>query len=168
MQFFLYCLIVVVISAVFFFIGINNLSTKDKKLREEKKQQELYRTKSEDMSKKTKEYNIEIKTLSRKWKNEVKFTNSLISDKTYDIIGKLDVIENLLPTGVYIKDLSIKVNPSWIIELSVVSDSFSNLFEVYKNFSKYNPTIRKETESDGIFKSAISINLKLEKEDEKK
>lgn len=164
----MYCLIVVAISALFLFIGINNLSTKDKKLREAKEQQELYRTKLNEISKRTGEYNKEIRLISRKWKSKVKFSNSLITKKAYNIIGKLNVIEKLLPSGVYIKDISIKVNPSSIIEFTVVSDSFNNLFQVYKSFSKYDPTIHKELESDGIFTSSIKLKLTLEKEVEKK
>lgn len=167
-QFYMYCLVVAVISALFFFIGLNNLSTKDKKLREAKEQQELYRTKSDDITKRTGEYNKEIRSTSRKWRSKVKFANTMISNKTYNIIGKLNVIEKLLPAGVYIKDISIKVNSSSLIVFTVVSDSFSNLFQVYKNFSRYDPTIQKELESDGIFTSSIQIKLILEKEDEKK
>lgn len=167
-QFFLYCFVVFVISVLFLFIGIKNLSSKDKKLREAKEQQELYRTKLDAIAKNTREYNREINITSRKWRNKVQFSNSLISAKTYDIMGKLSVLEKLLPVGVYIQGVSLKVDASSNIDITVVADSYPNLFRVYKNFSKYDPSIVSESESDGIFTSHIKINLELKKKNEKK
>jgi len=168
LQFFLYCFVVFVISVLFLFVGIKNLSSKDKKLREAKEQQELYRTKLDNISKNTREYNKEIGTMSRRWRNKVRFSNSVIATKTYDIIGKLGVLEELLPAGVYIQGISLKVGAKSIIDITVVADSYPNLFHVYKNFSKYDPAIVSESESDGIFTSHIKVNLGLKKKNEKK
>ena len=167
-QFFLYCFVVLVLSVLFLFIGIKNLSSKEKKLREAKEQQELYRTKLNYISKNTREYHREINAINKKWRNKVRFSNSLIAAKTYDIIGKLNVLEELLPAGVYIQGISFKVDAKSDIDITVVADSYPNLFHVYKNFSKYDPSIVSESESDGIFTAHIRINLELKKKNEKK
>lgn len=167
-QFALYCLVLVVVSALFLIIGINNLSVKDKKLQEEKEQQEMYRTKMDEMKEKTGNYNREIKILSRKWRGQVRFSNSLIANKTVNIIGKLDLIEELLPVGVYINSVLLRADAGSRIIVTVVADSFNNLFEVYKNFSKYDPIIEKETVDEGIHSSKINLKLTSAGKDEKK
>lgn len=159
-QFFLYCLVIAVLSLLFLALGINNLSLKDKQLREEKKRQDFYRSQLDDMKKKTQEYNQAIQNAGRKWRGQVNFCNALISIKTLNVIGKLNVLEEMLPGGVYLKNVILRADATAKIDVTVVADSYPNLFEVYKNFSKYDPIILNETEEDGIFEARMNLNLK--------
>ncbi len=159
-HFLLYCLAAAVLSFLFIAVGINNLSIKDKRLREEKKRQDFYRSQLTDMRKKTQEYNQTIQNAGRKWRSQVNFCNALISIKTFNVIGKLNALEEMLPAGVYLKNVILRADAAAKIDVTVVADSYSNLFEVYKNLSKFDPVILNETEEDGIFEARINLNLK--------
>jgi Tfp pilus assembly protein PilN len=167
-QFFLYCLVIAALSLLFLALGVNNLSIKDKQLREEKKRQDFYRSQLDDMKKKTQEYNQVIQGAGRKWRGQVNFCNALISIKNINVIDKLNVLEEMLPGGVYLKSVILRADAAARIDVTVVADSYPNLFEVYKNFSKYDPIILNETEDEGIFEARMSVNIKAAAASEKK
>jgi hypothetical protein len=148
-----------VFSLLFLALGVNNLSIKDKQLREEKKKQDFYRSQLDDMREKTREYNQSIQIAGRKWRSQVNFCNALINSKTFNVIGKLNVLEEMLPGGVYLKNIILRADAAAKFDVTVVADSYPNLFEVYKNFSKYDPVILNEKEEDGIFEARMNLNI---------
>lgn len=157
-------LLLLIVSALFLALGINNLSVKDKQLQQDKQKLDFYNSKLDEMVEKSHQYNKEIKRVSNRWRNKVRFSNALISMKAYNFIARLNVIEDLLPYGVYIKDIAIKADAKSHIRLTIVANSYANLFQAYKKFSKFEPAIHKETETDGVHQARLSINLKLPKE----
>ncbi len=161
--------VLVIASLLFLGMGINNLLVKDKQLQKDKEKLNFYNSKLNEMSEKSYNYGKEIKKIGSKWRIKVKFSNSLISRKAFSLIERLNVIEDLLPFGVYIKDISMKVEPRGNVQLTIVANSYASLFQVYKRFSKFDPAIRNEIESEGIYQARISLNLKLgPKKNEKK
>ncbi len=165
-KFFLFCVGALLFSVLFIALGVNNLAVQDKKLSTQKKTQEQYKTRLNDMRKKTGEYNEGIRRINSMWRSRVRLANSLIVNKSFNTVGKLDIIEELLPVGVYIKSISIAAENKSKVQISLVSDAYPRLFEAYKNFSKYDAAILNESVKAGIYNAAITVILKTEKKEE--
>jgi len=156
-----------ILSLVFLVFGINTLSIRDKQMRSDKSKLNFYNKRLSDMAQKTTLYERDVKKIGFAWRDKVKFANTLISRKVFDLQGKLNVLEEILPLGVYIKDLFIKVQPGSSVQVTVVADSYESLFETYKRFSPFDPAIKSENESEGIFHARISLNMKSDASHEK-
>ncbi len=154
------CMALLALSIFFIVFGIRNLQTKDQKLKNAKEKQAMYEAKLSDMYEKTEKYNKEIRSFQRKWGSKVRFTNTLVSKKAASVISTLDIIEELLPVGVYIRDISMRVEGKAGLTMTLISNSYPNLFEVYKNLSKYDPTILNESVKNGIYNSKINLRIK--------
>lgn len=164
-----YALVLLLLAALFAYLGFRTISVKDQKLRTDIEKLSYYNNQLEEMNEKTHQYRDEIRVIQKKWRNKVRYSNLLIAGKRFNIIRKLDMVEKILPVGVYVKEITMKIGSGSKVLLTVVANSYANLFQVYKKFSPYDPSIASETEIDGIHQARISIILKntsKEKENE--
>ena len=70
-----------IVTIIFFVIGLNHLKTDNFKLKEEKNKLDLFESKIEKTSEETTVFEKEIEKLESKWKREVLFSNSIIQKK---------------------------------------------------------------------------------------
>lgn len=159
----LFSLILLVISALFIFIGVSRFSASRKKFQMEINKLDLYKAKLRSLGKKSKEYKNDIKKIESEWKKKVNLANRLILYKSFSYIKNLNFLEKLLPIGVYISNISLSNSSKSIINFNIVANSYSKLLETYKVFSNYQLKIRGQTESDIFFKASLSIRIKDEK-----
>ena len=163
-----YSLVLLLFAALFGYLGIRTISVKDQQLKKDIKKLSFYNTQLEEMSENTYLYNNEIRSVQKKWKNKVRYSNLLISGKRFDVIGQLEIIEKMLPVGVYIKAISMRIGSRPKISITVVANSYHNLFQVYKKFSPFDPSITSESETDGIYQARINLFLKNISENKEK
>jgi len=161
------CMFLLLLSLVFLVFGINTLSLRDKQVRTDKSKLNFYNQRLSEMAQKTAVYERDVKKIGFAWREKVRFANSLISRKVFAVQDKLNTLEELLPLGVYIKDLFIKTQPGSALQITLVADSYESLFEAYKRFSPFDPAIKSENQVEGIYHARISLNIKSDASHEK-
>ncbi len=154
---------VVIISILFFVFGIKNLSHNTKKRQKDLTELRQVKSRLDDISNKSEEYNRKINEIKSKWNKQVVFSNLLISKKSFSFLNKLNVLEDLLPEGVSINEINISNDSKSIVQMTIVAHPFSKSIDVFKRFSMYNLNIRDEKEIDRTYRANLTLKIKDEK-----
>jgi hypothetical protein len=158
-KFALFSSIVVGISLLFVFLGIGNLWSSDKRVREQKETVELNEKKMSQLTNDTKKYDSEIRLMSAKWRKPLAFANTLIHGKNFSVIGRLAILEEHLPEGVSVTYLSLDIDKPSQVHFNIASHTLPRLIETYKVFEKYRAVVKDETEDEGLLKAELLLNL---------
>jgi hypothetical protein len=156
-------ILIIVVAALLFFYGIYNIKSVNQSKQDKLEEMNGFKVRLSDVVQKTDEYNRKIKKIKKVWKSKVNLSNNLINKKSFSFIQRLNKLEKLLPVGAFISTIAMKNNPKAVVQLNVVSSSFPNLVEVYKQFAAYNLHITRESISDGIYKANLNVTLTDEK-----
>lgn len=151
--------VILLIAFLVIYWGINNIKSASQKKENKLDEMNGFKVRLSDVIQKTEEYNQKIKKIKKIWQSKVNLSNALISKKSFSFSTRLDKLEQLLPVGTFISTLTIKNNPKSVLNINVVSRSFSNLVEVYKKFAPYNLVITRESIADGSYKANLNVNL---------
>jgi cell division protein FtsB len=151
--------VLAVLALGFAAVGVLNLSTTSKRFRDKKEVLSAYEEKIRNKSQENKENNTQIKQIKNKWKNEIKFANDLIKDKTFPFLEKLDKLEALLPAGVYISKIALETSAGSNLRFGIAAISSAKLTETYKIFLPFDLAIQKENNSGGLYKAELQIKL---------
>ncbi len=162
-KFTLFSVGVVIISILFFVFGIKNLSHNTKKRQKDLTELRQFKSRLDDISNKSEEYNRKINEIRSKWNKQVVFSNLLISKKSFSFLNKLNVLEDLLPEGVSINEINISNDSKSIVQMTIVAHPFSKSIDVFKRFSMYNLNIKDEKEIDGTYRANLTLKIKDEK-----
>lgn len=163
MKFGLFSLVVVVISLVFVMLGVGNLWSSDKRARDQKEQVIKDRQEIEILTEETTRLKQDVQNKKKDWKKRVSFANLLIKSKHYSAVAKLDILEKYLPEGVFITNVALNAENPTVLQVNIAADSLARLIETYNSFSKYRPTIKNETEEEGLLKANLILHLKPKK-----
>ncbi|MCU0285114.1 MAG: hypothetical protein MUF15_01830 [Acidobacteria bacterium] len=159
LKFSFYLSLAMLVSLAFIAVGIGNLWSSERNIKEQKEQAQQDRLEIEklDQENNRREQNV---TQSRKeWKTRVDFANWLIKEKQISVIDKLEILEKKLPEGVFFLQVVLDVENSSIMRIIIAADSLSRLIEAYHNFSEYQPTIQDEKEEDGLLKAGLVLHF---------
>lgn len=159
LRFFLLTGILLMISIGFILVGVKTLSTSAKQFRNKKNELKICQEAKEAKTKKNKDQKKEIENIKKKWMKKRHFANDLVNNKTFPFLGKLDKIEELLPAGVFILDITLTTESRANIQLNLAAISSTKLLEAYRAFSKYNLVIKKEKLKDGLYNANMHIKL---------
>jgi hypothetical protein len=163
LKFGLFSLFVVVISLVFVMLGVGNLWSSDKRARDQKEQLIKDRQEIETLTRETAQLKQDVQNKKKGWKKRVSFANLLIKGRHYSAVAKLDILEKHLPEGVFITNVILDVENPGVLQVNISADSLARLIETYNSFSKYRPTIKNETEDEGLLKADLILHLKAKK-----
>ena len=149
---------------LFFGVGLNLISSKNKQGREEAKELSILRDKLSDVSEKTGEYHKKIDYLKRGWNRRIVFSNSLITRKSFSFVALLNMMEDRLPPDMFMSALSISSDSKIPIIADVLATSFKKMGEFYHQFPPRDLIIKKESlEANNLVSASISIGLADEK-----
>ncbi|MGE5340403.1 MAG: hypothetical protein ACM3SY_02870 [Candidatus Omnitrophota bacterium] len=153
----------VILASVAFAIGLHSLNVTRNRFQTEKAQLKEYEARLEKKSKDEENFKKEIETIKAQWNRRINFANTIIDLKLFPYLHRLNFIEDLLPSGVFITKLMLKADTGTVIQLNVASISTDKLMETYKAFLKYNLVISKEAQVEGLYKASLEINIANEK-----
>lgn len=159
LRFFLLTGTLLVISIGFLLVGVKTLVASSKQFRSKKNELSICQEAKQEKTKKNKAQKTEIEDIKKKWKSKRQFANELVNNKTYPFLEKLDKLEELLPGGVYIKDITLSAEGGAKIQFSLAATSSAKLLEAYRAFLKYNLVIKKEDLRDGFYNADMQIRL---------
>ncbi len=159
LRFFLLTGILLVISIGFILVGVKTFSTSAKQFRNKKNELKICQEAKQEKTRKNKEQKKEIEDIKRKWGKRRQFANELVNNKTFPFLEKLDKLEELLPAGVFIKDITLSTEGGAYIQFNLAAISSSKLLEAYRAFLKYNLAIQKEDLKDGLYNANMKIKL---------
>jgi hypothetical protein len=163
LRFFLLTGILLVISIGFIVVGVNALATSAQQFRNKKNELRICQEAKQAKSKTNKAQQKEIEKIKKKWRGKRQFANQMVNNKTFPFLEKLDKIEELLPGGVFIKDITLSTKSGANITFNMAAISSTKLLEAYKVFSDYNLTISKEDLRDGLYNATMKIKLVTKK-----
>ena len=159
LRFFLFTGILLVISIGFLLVGVKTLITSARQFYSKKNELRICQEAKQNKTKKNKEQKIEIEEIKRKWKSKRQFANDLVNNKTFPFLERLDKLEQLLPAGVFIKDITLSTESGTKIQFNVAAISSAKLLEAYRTFWKYNLVIKNEDLRDGLYNANMEIRL---------
>ncbi len=162
-KFTIFSILIVIISVSFFVFGIRNLSHNTKKKQKEIIELKQFKSRSDNILNKSKGYNRKINEIKNKWNKQVAFSNLLITKKSFSFLKKLNVLENLLPEGVYINEIKISNDSKSFVQINIVAYPFSKSIDVFRRFSMYNLNIKDEKEIDGTYRANLTLKIEDEK-----
>jgi Tfp pilus assembly protein PilN len=148
-----------VLSVGFILVGVKTFTTSAKQFQEKKNELKICQEDKQTKARKNKEQENEIKNIKKKWNSKRKFANNLVNNKTFPFLEKLDKLEELLPAGVFIKDITLSTETGAHIQFNLAAISSAKLMEAYRTFSKYNLEIPKEVLKDGLYNATMKIKL---------
>ncbi|MGD2085294.1 MAG: hypothetical protein PVH61_03835 [Candidatus Aminicenantes bacterium] len=163
LRFFLLTGILLVISIGFIVVGVKSLSASAKQFRNKKNELKICQEAKEAKTKKNNEQKKEIEKIKKKWKGKRDFANGLVKDKTFPYLEKLDKIEELLPAGVFIKDITLSTKNGSNITFNLAAISSGKLLQAYRAFWNYNLVISREELKDGLYNATMKISLETKK-----
>jgi hypothetical protein len=161
-KFILISIALLALSFLFVILGTNQLSSTAQEFQAEKEELQAFKDKIDDLNKKEVEQKQEITRIQKKWGKKQQFINTLIDDKLFPYIDKLDQLEKLLPAGVFIINVSLSTKEKNNVALHIRAISSQKLLQAYKVFLKYGLVINRETEKKGMYDASIRIQLKNE------
>lgn len=94
----------------------------------------------------------------RKWQKSVQTANSLLRQKTFSFIEKLDFIEKLMIDEAWIQRLTINNDRKAPLDIQVMSSSFEALMRQYEKFIPHTLVIRNESERSGLLQADLQLN----------
>jgi hypothetical protein len=159
LRFFLLTGILLVISIGFILVGVKTLSTSAKQFQNKKNELKICQEATQSKTKKNKEQKKEIEDIKKTWMRKRQFANNLVNNKTFPFLEKLDKLEELLPAGVFIKDVTLSTASGADIQFNLAAISSTKLLEAYRAFLKYNLVIQKEDLKDGLYNANMKIKL---------
>jgi hypothetical protein len=159
LRFFLVTGILLVISIGFLLVGVKTFATSAKQFRSKKNELRICQEAKEEKTKKNKAQKTEIEDIKKKWKNKRQFANELVSNKTFPFLEKLDKLEELLPAGVFIKDVTLSTANGTKVQFNLAAISSAKLLEAYRAFWNYKPAIKNEDLRDGLYNANMQIRL---------
>ena len=154
----------ILLSLFFILVGTYKIQSIHAERQGEVKKLRHYQSKWDDIERKENKYEKHIDSLKSKWERRVKVANLLLAKKKFSVINKFNILEELLPEGVYIIGISLSYEKKSDLFIKIMASSFSRLIEFYKNFSRLNLIIKKETESNGIYRADVILRIDNEKE----
>ena len=163
LRFFLLTGVLLVISIGFILVGVKTLAASAKQFRNKKNELKICQEAKEAKTKKNKAQEKEIEKIKKKWKGKRQFANELVSNKTFPFLEKLDKIEELLPAGVFISDITLSTKSGANIQFNLAAISSNKLLEAYDVFSDYKLTITREEQRDGLYNATMKIKLVTKK-----
>ena len=107
LRFFLLTGILLVISIGFILLGVKTLSTTAKQFQDKKNELKICQEEKQTKARKNKQQKSEIENIKKNWHKRRQFVNSLVNNKTFPFLEKLDKLEELLPAGVFIRDITL-------------------------------------------------------------
>lgn len=151
--------ILLVFSIGFILVGVKTLATSAKQFRDKKNELEICQDAKEAKTKTNKAQKKEIEKIKKRWRGKRQFANEMVNHKTFPFLEKLDKIEELLPAGVFIKDITLSTKSGANITFNLAAISSSKLLEAYKAFEDYKLVISKEDLRDGLYNATMKIKL---------
>jgi Tfp pilus assembly protein PilN len=144
--------------------GIWRLSAGTRQQRDEVDELNILREKSSDVRKMIAGYQSKIDEVRKKWGEKINFANALIDQKKFSMVKKLNLLEDLIPDGVFLNNLSMVNAPKAGIQIGCLSGSFKKLMVLYKNLSGYGLSIKKESVlKDGMVHADLAVKIRDEK-----
>jgi Tfp pilus assembly protein PilN len=159
LRFFLLTGILLVISIGFLLVGVKTLATSAKQFRNKKNELKICQEAKEEKTKKNKAQITEIEDIQNRWRNKRQFANELVSNKTFPYLEKLDKLEELLPGGVFLKDVILSTANGTIVQFNLAAISDARLWEAARAFKKYKLVIKSEDLRDGLYNANMQIRL---------
>jgi hypothetical protein len=151
--------ILLVLSVGFILVGVKTLSTTAKQFQDKKNELKICQEEKQTKAKKNKEQKNEIENIKKKWQKRRRFANNLVNNKTFPFLEKLDKLEELLPAGVFIRDITLSTKGGANIQFNLAAISSTKLLEAYRAFLKYNLVIQREDLKDGLYNANMKIKL---------
>ena len=96
-------LLLVIFSGLFIYLAVDRFAANREKFEQEIIKLNAYEERIDTLSDQTKAYKDQIDRMKRQWGSRVKLANLLIQEKSYSYTKTLDLLETLLPTGVFIE-----------------------------------------------------------------
>lgn len=124
-------------------------------------QLDLYRSKIRDLSKRVRTYRDEIKVIKSQWNTRVQYANRLILSKDFSYIKTLDSLENILPEGVLLSNLSTGLSGNHTVSLGIIAHSYTVLNATYNILMKhFDVSIKSESQNSQSFHAQLEIRQK--------
>ncbi len=163
-KFVLFAVILFLIALILLVAGIYQLSSTAKQFRDDKDKIQSYKDKIEDINKREVQQTQAIATIKAKWSRKQLYINSLITDKMFPYLEKLDKLEKLFPAGAFIRHINLNPKDNELIQMTISAMSPQKLLETYSVFLKYDLVIQNEppTEPGELCEASIIIRLKNE------
>lgn len=163
LRFFLLTGTLLVISIGFILVGVKTLSTSARQFRNKKNELKICQEAKQVKTTKNKQQKNEIEDIKKKWMKKRQFANNLVNNKTFPFLEKLDKLEELLPAGVFIRDITLSTEGGASIQFNLAAISSTKLLEAYRAFLKYNLVIQREDLRDGLYNANMKIKLETKK-----
>ena len=146
--------LLILISLSMIFASLYKISRNRQNLKDKKETLNLIQKKIENLNNRMSKQKSTISQTKKKWKMKIDFINLLLSGGSKPLASRLTTIEEILPGGVYLKDLSYKQTANIEFKITVISTNFSNLFKFYKKLEKFDYRIIDKSESISYIESA--------------
>ena len=155
--------ILVLLSAILIYFGINNISGTNSSLREKINLKKHFLEEQEKILKDGKLFEGKINDIKKGWNKRILFANRVIELKEFSFLDRLTFFERVLPDMIQIDELTLVSAAKDEIKLKVSSYSTDRLYLLYKRLIKYNLVISSESEKDGVYTARLKIIYRNEK-----
>ena len=153
--------VLLILCGLFIHLALNRLAANREKFEQERNRLNVFQERIDTLSDQIKTYKKQIDRQKKQWGSRVKFANLLIQDKSYSFIKTLNLLESLMPAGIYIEEIALKNGPTKPITFTLKADTYDILLKTYGKISqKFDLTIMKEFESAGLFTARLRVEEK--------
>ena len=109
------------------------------------------------------EHKKKIAVWKKTWSRELAFANSLIQQKSFSFIARLNFLEKILGPGMRILSLSIANDAQGRVTLSITALAQNQLMALYKKLLPYELVIDHENQSRESYLAKLSFRMENEK-----
>lgn len=159
-KFVFYTFFLVLFAGGLIFLGIRNLWSSDQREALQKEQARQDRLRVEELTRKSADYEEQIKLSQKKWRRQYTFALQLIEAKNFDIIERLDMLEESLPEGVMITHVAMDAEKDTSLIIQVAAESLERLVDTYEIFKSHGVEVRGEKEKEGMFNATLYLRYK--------
>lgn len=159
-HFFITISLILMVSILFLYIGINRIADTNNNLREKVDKKRYYDNERLKISENEKLFGERIEKIRIKWNSRVNFANTVIKAKVFPFIKYLEYFENILPEMIQMNEIFLDSGMKGDVILTVSSYSTEKLYELYRKLIGFNLVIASESEKSGVYRAKLKVTLK--------
>jgi len=100
----------------------------------------------------------EIDLSKKRWNGRVRFANALIERKTYSFVEGMSLLEETLPSPVFLNSLRLNQDRKKRLYMEIFAARFSDLIDCYKQLARFHLEVNSETrDPNGNYRVSLTL-----------
>ena len=147
-----------VVSGLLVWFGIQVMNGKPALSRTELDAMQAERIPEGEYASKMEALNREIDLLKKRWNGRVRFANALIERKTYSFVEGMTLLEEILPSPVFLNSLRMDQDRKKRLDMEISAARFADLIDCYKQLARFNLEVNSETrDRNGHYRVSLTL-----------